>query len=262
MTRKVPLCRNCAMPMKGHSKSGCLLPKSQTASPEPKDDGTSIISSTPSFVIPETGLFRRQNPNYVWQPSPELETLVMSSASLTPTEPVHSANTVKHNIPPLQQSTPGWNRRSSPQQQSSLVPPEFTSAPLSPASVFGVQPEGSVKLVACIYELPSTSVKSMRARALSNGIYSVPVEPLSGPSSSEESMQNINLSPPSTWIVTGPKFSDVDALVAVLRPRGLVWRISQIRLTAITQMVRDLDALHYGAIALFLLYAFKLIFNW
>lgn len=265
MTRKTPLCRNCAMPMKGHSRSGCLVPKLQTASPEPKDDGTSIISSTPSFIIPETGPFRRQNPNYVLQPPPKVETLVLSSASFTPTEPVRSANVMKPSFPPLQQFTPNWSRPSSPQpsrrvlkQQSSFIP-ESASAALSPASVFGAQPGDSVRLVAGIYELPSTTVKSFRTRALSNGIYCVPIEPLRE-SFSEGRIQNVDL-PPSTWVVTGPMFSDVDALVATLRPRGLVWRISQIRPTTIMQVVRDLDALHYGAIAL-LLFAFKFIFNW
>ena len=94
MTRKTPLCRKCGMPMKGHSRSTCLLPKQ-------KDDG---ILSTPSFVIPETGPFRRQNPNYV---PPPPEPLILSSASLTTTEPVFSVNsTTQRSYPPIQQFTP------------------------------------------------------------------------------------------------------------------------------------------------------------
>jgi hypothetical protein len=118
MARRTPLCRHCGMPMKGHSKSGCLIPNS----PEQKDEEASMISSTPSFVIPETGPFRRQNPNYI--PPPQMDPLVLSSASLTPTEPV----TTQRSFPPLQQFTPTWSRPSSPQpnrrvskQQSSFV---------------------------------------------------------------------------------------------------------------------------------------------
>jgi hypothetical protein len=67
-------------------------------------------------------------------------------------------------------------------------------------------------------------------------------------------MRNVD----STWIVTGPIINDVDALVSILRPREPV---SQIRPTAIMRLVRDMNALHYGALAL-LLCAFKFIFKW
>lgn len=246
----MPLCRSCGMPMKGHSKSGCLI----LNRPEQKGDGTSVISSTPSFVIPETGPFRRQNPNYV--PPPQVEPLVLSSASLTPTEPVCSVNTAQRSFPPLQQFTPKWSRPSSPQrsrripkQQSSFVLESASAVAASfPASVFGVQPGDSVELVAGIYQVPSTTVQSLRIRALSNGIYCVPVEPVG-----EERIQNVD----STWIVTGPNINDVDALVSILQPRDPVSRIP----TTIMQMVRDMNALHYGALALLLLNAFKFIFK-
>ena len=262
MTRKTPLCRNCGMPMKGHSRSGCLIPNSRY-SPEQKDDGISMISSTPSFVIPENGPFRRQNPNYVPSPPSQMEPLILSSASLTPTEPVCSVNTMQRSFPPLQQFTPNWSRPSSPQphhqipkQQSSSFVLESASpvVSLSPASVFCVQPGDSVKLVAGIYEVPSTTVESLRIRALSNGIYCVPLE-----LPKEEHMQNVDLAP-STWTIAGTNPSDVDALVAILQPRarGLV---SQIRPTTIMQMVRDVDALYCVAFALFL-YVFFFIFKW
>ena len=263
MTRKAPLCRNCGMPMKGHSKSGCLVPnlKSATPSPEPKER----ILSTPSFVIPETGPFRRQNPNYVLPPPlPKVENLPLSSASFTPTEPVSSMNERSfpplQQLPTLQQFTPNWSRPSSPQssrrvlkQQSSFVAP---AAP-SPASVFGTRLGDSVRLVAGIYEVSNTIIKPVRARALSNGIYCVPIEPLTG-SSSEERTQDVDMSL-STWLVTGPKITDVDALVANLQPRRNVWWIRPI---AIMQKVRHSDALHYGALALFLLYLSSFIFRW
>ena len=258
--RKTPLCRKCGMPMKGHSKSGCLIPNNT----EQNDDGASIISSTPSFVIPKTGPFRRQNPNYVPPPSSQREPLVLSSASLTPTEPVCSVNTMQrigHSFPPVQQFTPTWSRPSSPQphrrvpKQHSPFVLESASpvAALLPTSVFGVQPGDSVRLVAGIYQVPSTTIESFRIRALSNGIYCVPLKPLK-----EERMQNLTR---STWIITGPDPSDVDALVAILQPRGFV---SQIRPTTILQMVlqlvRVMDALHYRTVALLLLFLCIFIF--
>ena len=60
----------------------------------------------------------------------------------------------------------------------------------------------------------------------------------------EECMQNVDLAW-STWIITGPKVSNVDALVAILHPRGLVSQIT--------------DALHYGASVLLLLRIFMFI---
>jgi hypothetical protein len=257
MTRKTPLCRNCGMPMKGHSRSGCLIPNNT----EQKDDGASMISSTPSFVIPETGPFRRQNPNYVPPPPSRMESLVLSSASLTPTEPVCSVNTMQRNFfPPLQQFTPNWSRPSSPQphprvpkQQSPFVLESASPvAALLPASGFGVQPGDSVRLVAGIYQIPSTTIESFRTRALSNGIYCVPLKLLK-----EERTQNVDLAR-STWVITGPNPSDVDALVAILQLRGLV-RVSQIWLTTIVQMVKIMDALHYRALALLLLCIFMFI---
>ena len=256
MIRKTPLCRNCGMPMKGHSRPRCLI----TNSPEQKDDGASIIASTPSFVIPETGPFRRQNPNYHDVPSPpsKMEPLVLSSTSLTPTEPVCSVNTMQHSLPPIQQFTPNWSGPSSPQPRRRVPKqhsPESASpvAASLPASVFGVQPGDSVRLVSSIYQVPSTTVNSLRTRALSNGNYCVPLKLLK-----EERMQNVDLAR-STWIVTGPNPSDVDALVAILQQRGFV---SQIRSTTIMQMVRDMDALHYGALALFLVFFFIFHFKW
>lgn len=217
MTRKTPLCRKCGMPMKGHPRLGCRIPNSA----EQKDD--SGASTTPSFVIPETGPFRRQNPNYV-PPSPsQMEPLVLSSASLTTTEPVCSVNTMQQrSFPPFQQFTPNWSRPSSPQphrrvpkQQSPFVL-DSTSlvTALYPASVFGVRPgdSESVTLVAGIYQIPSTTIESFRARALSNGVYCVPLN-----LPKEEHTQNVDLAR-STWIITGPNPNDVDALVAILRP--------------------------------------------
>ena len=280
MARKAPLCRHCGMPMKGHSKSSCLKPKLQsiTVSPEAEgDDGTSIISSTPSFIIPETGPFRRQNPNYVLPSPPEVETLVLSSASFTPTEPVHeSVNELRRSFPPpFQQFTPNWSRPSSPQQpsgqrglkqqESSFVLGSGRSPALSPISVFGPRLGDSVRLVAGIYEIPNTTVKAFRSQALSNGIYCVPIEPLKKEEEKEEYMQmqqNVDSLPPSTtttWIVTGPRFNDVDVLVAVLQSRGLVW---QLLWKANRQLVKNIGALYYGVLALFLLFSFKFIFKW
>lgn len=179
-----------------------------------------------------------------------MEPLVLSSASLTPTEPVTTQRSF-----PLQQFTPNWSRPSSPQpnrrvskQQSSFVlePPSEVPA-LFPASVFGVQPGDAVRLVASIYQVPTATVESLRTRALSNRIYCVPLEP------KEEPMRNVD----STWIVTGPNINDVDALVSILRPREPVSQMP----TAIMRLVRGMNALHYGALAL-LLCAFKFIFKW
>jgi hypothetical protein len=251
MTRKTPLCRNCGMPMKGHARSGCRMPNS----PEQKYDGASM---TPSFVIPETGPFRRQNPNYIPPPPPQMEPLILSSAFLAPTEPVYSVNTMQRSFRPIQQFTPNWSTRpSSPQPHPSCrIPkqqyPSFvleSASPvdaLYPASVFGVQPgdDDSVNLVAGIYQVPSTTVESLRTRALSNGIYCVPLKEKLLLKEEEEveerSMQNDDSD--LTWIITGPDPSDVDALVAILQPppRGIM------------QMFRDM-VLYYGALALLLL---------
>lgn len=256
MTRQTPLCRKCGMPMKGHSRSGCLIPNST----EQKDNGASMILSTPSFVIPETGPFRRQNPNYIRPTPSQMQPLVLSSASLTPTEPVCSVNTRQRSCPPIQQFTPNWSRPSSPQPHPSRRVPKQQSpfvlesaspvAALFPASVFGVQPGDSVGLVAGIYQVPSTTVESFRTRALSNGIYCVPLK-----LPKEERMRDVDL-PRSTWIITGPNPSDVDALVAILQPRGL---ISQIPLTVIIQMARGMYALHHRALALILLCIFMFL---
>lgn len=250
MARKAPLCRSCGMPMKGHSKSGCLIPKHL---PSP-DDGISTILSTPSFVIPETGPFRRQNPNYVLL-SPKAEPAVLSSASFTPTELVPSENAKQRSFPPFQQFTPNWSRPSSPQptrrvpkqQQSSFV---VDSAP-APLSLFTTQPENSVRLVAAIYQVPNTATESFLTRAVSNGIYCVPVEP---PREliSEDHTQNVDWKPSSTWIVTGRMTGTVNSLVAILRPRGL-------GSTSVIQMVRSMNALHYGVLAVLLLCVFKFI---
>ena len=238
MSRKTPLCRKCGMPMKGHSRSGCRI----TNSPEQEGDGVSMISSTP-FVIPETGPFRRRNPNYVPPPHSQMEPLVLSSTSLTTTEPVCSANTTRrNNIPSFQQQfTPNWSRPSSPQPYHRVPKQQLPFGlksvdALHPDSVFGVQPDDSVKLVAGIYQVPSTTIESVRTRTLSNGLYWVP---LNLPKKEGENMQNVDLTT-STWIITGPEPSDVDALAAILQPRGL---FSQIRLTEIVQMVRNMDAL-------------------
>ena len=251
--RKTPLCRKCGMPMKGHSRSGCLMPNSAGQ----KDDSISMISSTPSFVIPETGPFRRQNPNYLPPPPSQMEPLVLSSASLTPTEPVCSVNTTKrHSFPPLQQFTPNWSRPSSPQPQQ-RVPKQQSASPiaaLSPASVFDVQPGDFVRLVAGIYQVPSMTAESFRTRALSKGIYCVPLQKVP----KEERVQNVDL-PRLTWIVMGPNPSDVDAFAAILQPRGFVSLLSQIRPAAFIQLVRVMDGLHYRALALLLLCVFMFI---
>ena len=242
--------------MKGHSRLTCLPNKT-----EQKDDGASMISSTPSFVIPETGPFRRRNPNYEPPPSPsQMEPLVLSSASLTSTEPVCSVNTTQHGfarIPPVQQFTPNWSRPSSPQphhrapkQSPSILDSTSPVTPLLPASVFGVQPGDSVRLIAGIYQLPSTTIDSFRTRALSNGIYCVPLDLLR-----EEHTQKVDLAW-STWIITGPNPSDIDALVAILQPQRI---ISQRRPTTIMKMVRDMDALHYRVLVLLLLFIFMFL---
>jgi len=241
--------------MKGHPRLGCLVPNLQS-SPEQKDDETSFIPSTPSFVIPETGPFRRQNPNYVLPPSspPSNEApTVLSSASFTPTEPVSSVNAMKGTLPSYQQFTPDWSRPSSTQLHRRVLKAQ--------SSVFGAQPGDSVRWVAGIYQIPTTTVESYRTRALSNGIYCVPIEgPLKG-NIPEARMELDDELEPSTWIVTGSRYSDVDALVAILQPRGLVWRILHVWPTAIMQVVpiRDMDVLHYGALTLsvaLLVYAF------
>ena len=260
MTRKTPLCRKCGMPMKGHSRSTCLVPKNT----EQKDDGTSMILSTPSFVIPETGPFRRQNPNYV---PPPPEPLILSSASLTTTEPVFSVNsTTQRSYPPIQQFTPHWSRPSSPQSHC-RVPKQQHESPfllnsaspvtsLFQTSVFGGQQPlagDSVRLVAGIYQLPRMTVESFRTRALSNGMYCVPLDLLK-----EKHTQNVDLTR-STWIITGSDPNDVDALVAILHPRqGLVSQM-MIWPTAVKQMVRDMDALHYRVFALLLLCIFMFV---
>jgi len=235
--------------MKGHSRSSCPIPNGT----EPKYDGPSMISSTPSFVIPKTGPFRRQNPNYVPPPPLQTETLVLSSASLTTTEPVCSVNTTQRSFPPIQQFMP--SRPSSPQPHH-RVPKQQPGSPfvLDSASpdtalfpVSRVQPlAGDSVKVAVICQLPNTTIESFRTQAFSNGLYYVPLNPLL----KEEHMQNVDLAR-STWIITGPNPSYVDALAAILQPqRGLV---SQIRLTEIIQMVKDMDALHYRVLALLLL---------
>ena len=256
MTRKTPLCRKCGMPMKGHSRLTCLIPNRT----EQKDDGVSMILSTPSFVIPETGPFRRQNPNYVPPPPSQTEPPVLSSASLTTTEPVCSVNTTQRSFPPAQQFTPNWSRPSSPQpryrvpkqQSPSVLDSALPVTALFPASVFDVQPQGgdSVRLVGGIYQLPSTTVESFLSQALSNGIYCVPLNHL-------KKEQNDDLAR-STWIITGPNPSDVDSLVAILQPRkGLVSQM--IWPTAIIQMVRGMDALQYRLLALLILNVFMFI---
>ena len=259
MIRKAPLCRKCGMPMKGHSRSTCLIPNST----KQKDDGASMISLTPSFVIPETGPFRRQNPNYVPPPPSQPEPLVLSSASLTTTEPVCSVNTTQRSFPPMQQFTPNWSRPSSPQphcrvpkQQSPFILDSASPVTaLFPASVFDVQPLAgdSVRLVAGIYQLPSTTIESFRTQALLNGIYCVPLN-----LPKEEHTQNVDLAR-STWIITGPNPSDVDALVASLQPRRRGLFSKMIWPTAIVQMVRDMDALHYRVMVLLILNVIMLI---
>ena len=239
MTRKTHLCRNCGMRMKGHSRLGCLIPNST----EQNDDRASMILSTPSFVIPETGTFRRQNPNYVPpSPPPSQMAHVLPSAPLTPTESVCS-------FPPVRQFTPNWSQPSSlqphlqaPKQQSPFVLKSTSPiAALSQASIFGVQPGDSVRLVAGIYQIPSTTIESFRTRALSNGSYCVPIK-----LPKEERLQHVDLAR-SSWIITGPNPSDVDALIAILQPRGLVSQI--------------MDALHYRTLAL-LLCIFNAILGW
>ena len=207
--QKTPMCRKCGMPMKGHSRSGCLISNSAAAEHKLEDDGVSMISSTPSFVIPE---------------------IVLSSASLTSMEHVYSVNTMqRRSIPTSQQVTPNWSRPSSPQpqhrvprQQSPFVLDSASAASLvtalHPDSVFGVQPGDSTTLVAGIYQVPSTTVESFRTRALSNGIYCVPLNLVKEEEEERRSMQNVDLAQSTTWIITGPDPSDVDSLVAILQP--------------------------------------------
>ena len=68
----------------------------------------------------------------------------------------------------------------------------------------------------------------------------------------EEHAQNVDLAR-STWIITGPNPSDVDALVASLQPRRRGLFSQMIWPTAIVQMVRDMDALHYRVMVLLIL---------
>ena len=257
MTRKTRMCRKCGMPMKGHSRSGCLI--SNSAEHKLEDNGVSMISSTPSFVIPETGPFRRQNPNYVHPPPPtQMEPLVLSSASLTTTEPVCSVNTMhRRSTAPFQQFTPNWSRPSSsqphhrvPKQQSPFLLDPTSAASLVtallPASVFGVQPGDSATLVAGIYQVPSTTIESFRTRALSNGIYCVPLNLVKEEEEERRSMQNVDLAQSTTWIITGSDPSDVDALVAILQPaRGPFSQIRAPTVTAIMQTARDMDVRQY-----------------
>jgi len=229
--------------MKGHSRSACL-----TNSNEQEGDGSSMFLSTLSFIIPETGPFRRQNPNYVPPPPSQMEPLVLSSASLTTTEPVCSVNTIqRHNLPSFQQQqfTPNWSRPSSPQPRH-RVPKQQSASPVAaihPDSVFGIHPDDSVELIAGIYQVPNTTIESFRTRARSNDIHCVPLnlptKKLNLPKKGENT-RNVDLTQSSTWIITGPDSSNVDTLVAFLQPRGL---FSQIRLTEIMQMVRDVDTL-------------------
>lgn len=261
MTRRAPLCRNCGMPMKGHSKSGCLVPNVESS------PGTSFIPSTPSFVIPATGLFRRQNPNYTLpppSPPPKLES-VLSSASLTPTEPVlESIDAMKRSFPSYQQFTPDWSQPSSAQPTRRVLKAHSTFI-LEPPSLFDAQPD-SARCVAVIYQIPTTTVESYRTRALSNGIYCVPIEGPLKENILDERMEDDDLEP-STWIVTGPRCSDVDTLVAILRPRGLFWRILHVWPTAMMQVIRlgGMGMPFYGNIALsvtLFICAFKFIFKW
>ena len=121
----------------------------------------------------------------------------------------------------------------------------LASQRIFPRFIFEVQPlpawvaGDSVRLIAGIYQLPSTTIDSFRTRtqAILNGIYCVPLNLLK-----EE--QNVDLAR-STWIITGSNHSDLDALVYILqRQRGLVSQM--IWPTAIIWMVRNMpvDALH------------------
>jgi hypothetical protein len=167
--------------------------------------------------------------------------------------------TTQHGVP-LQQFTPTGRPSSSqfephrrlPNQQSSFLPDSAASlvTALFPSSVFGVQPLDPVRLVAGIYQIPSTTIESFRTRALSNGIHCVPLK------EEHTGMQNVDLAR-STWIITGPEPSDVDSLVATLQPpRGLV---SESQIRAVMQIVRDMDALHFRVLVLLFLFIFMFI---
>ena len=227
MTRKTLLCRKRG---KGHSRSTCLIRNTLSKKTSRHQLCTTSPFTTEPLVM--STLRRQQSLFVLW---------------------------IQYNVVFLlssRHSSPQPHCRVPKQQSSFLLDSASPVTALFPDSVFEVQPlpvaGDSVRLIAGIYQLPSTTIDSFRTQALLNGIYCVPLNLL-------KQEQNVDLER-STWIITGSNHSDLDALVSILqRQRGLVSQM--IWPTAIIQMVRNIpvDVLHYRVMALPILCIFMFI---
>ncbi|KAF8165683.1 hypothetical protein B0H34DRAFT_248453 [Crassisporium funariophilum] len=245
-SRKTPHCRSCKTPMRGHRRDeGAVIcptyptppstPPSERASTEPLSRSSTPdisqfndrpefypvqrIAAKPSFVIPETGIFRRMNPNFVQHTRADFMEGVPDPSTVArgPSTICSSSNYARQIQRGMSSEPP--SRPPSPDRECTPGPSgtkasTLDGAPSPPSQNPDIAKHG--KFIAGIYDIVESNLNEARELATRIGLHSITVEKpkkfqLHSPRGKGKADEQR-----SVWVVTGTLPHHVEDVVAML----------------------------------------------